>query len=94
MIRESGTAFPISNLYKKNLEKIEKNLNNSKSYKDICNSQLYDLKECFNKTYDKDLHEVPIDNDPTITNKFALLMDCNWEYYVECRNKNAEIEKN
>lgn len=90
MIQGSGTAFPISNLYKENLNKIKKEKEKLKSYKDICNANIYDLKQCYDENYDKDTHETPIDNSPIITTRFALLMDCNWQYYLECRNQNKE----
>lgn len=92
MIQGSGSTFPIAALYTENVDKRKKEQDRIKNFKDVCKPSLYDLQECYDKHYDKDLHEVPIDGDTSglITNKFGLLMDCNFDYYVKCRNEKTQ----
>lgn len=90
MIQGTGNAFPISNLYKSNLSNIQKMKDSVKSYRDECNSTLLNLKECFDQNYDPEVHNEPIDGSETVTMKFRLLAHCNWNYYVNCRQKDEE----
>ena len=89
MIQGSESTFPIAALYTQNVEKRQKENDRVKNFKELCKPTALDLKECFDKHYDKDIHEVPIDGDTSglITNRYGLLMDCNFDFYVKCRNE-------
>jgi hypothetical protein len=90
MIQGTDKAFPISNLYKNNLENNQKLKNSAKSYKDECNPNILNLKQCFDQNYSSDVHDEGIDGSETVTMSFKLLAECNWDYYVKCRQGDQE----
>jgi|LauGreDrversion4_2_1035121.scaffolds.fasta_scaffold981516_1 hypothetical protein len=90
MIQGTDKAFPISNLYKNNLANAQNSRNLAKSYKDECNPNLLNLKQCYDQNYNPDVHGEGIDGSETVTMGYKLLAECNWENYMKCKREDLE----